>query len=166
MKHIELNNELMQRGADGFYQLEKDKEAVKAFMEEVDQKSVKFASLREKLDYLITNDYYDNVFDKYTYEQVEAVFNLTASSGFEFQSYMAISKFYKDYALKTNNKAQYLEQYPDRVAIVALHLGEGDADRALRIAEAMIEQRLQPATPTFLNAGKSRRGEMVSCFLL
>ncbi|NIK75230.1 ribonucleoside-diphosphate reductase alpha chain [Paenibacillus castaneae] len=166
MKHIELNNELMQRGADGFYQLDKDKEAVVAFMEEVEEKSVKFDSLREKLDYLIKNDYYDNVYDKYTYEQVEAVFELTANSGFQFQSYMAASKFYKDYAMKTNNKLQYLEQYSDRVAIVALHLGEGDSARALRIAEAMIDQRLQPATPTFLNAGKSRRGEMVSCFLL
>jgi ribonucleoside-diphosphate reductase, alpha subunit len=166
LKHIELNNELMQRGADGFYRLEKDKEAVKAFMEEVEQKSKKFPSLRDKLNYLIENDYYDNLFDKYTYEQIEAVFNLTHSSGFQFQSYMAISKFYKDYAMKTNDKSQYLEQYPDRVAVVALHLGEGDGDKALRIAEAMIEQRLQPATPTFLNAGKSRRGEMVSCFLL
>lgn len=166
VKHIELNNQLMQRGVDGFYQLEKDQEAVRAFMAEVDQKSVKFGSLREKLDYLIANDYYDDVFVKYTYEQVEAVFNLTTNSDFQFQSYMAASKFYKDYAMKTNNKSQYLEQYPDRVAIVALHLGEGDAERALRIADAMIEQRLQPATPTFLNAGKSRRGEMVSCFLL
>lgn len=156
----------MQRGADGFYQLDKDKEAVVAFMEEVDAKSVKFTSLREKLDYLIENDYYDNVYEKYTYEQIEAVFLLTESSGFQFESYMAISKFYKDYAMKTNDKSKYLEQYHDRVAIVALSLGEGDADKALRIAEAMIEQRLQPATPTFLNAGKSRRGEMVSCFLL
>ncbi|GGG86641.1 class 1b ribonucleoside-diphosphate reductase subunit alpha [Paenibacillus radicis (ex Gao et al. 2016)] len=166
MKHIELNNELMQRGADGFYQLDKDKEAVAAFMEEVDSKSMKFGSLREKLDYLIENDYYENVFEDYTYEQVEAVFTLAENNGFQFESYMAISKFYKDYAMKSNNKSQYLEKYSDRVAIVALHLGEGDADRALRIAEAMIEQRLQPATPTFLNAGKSRRGEMVSCFLL
>ncbi len=62
MKHIELNNELMQRGADGFYQLDKDKEAVVAFMEEVAEKSVKFDSLRHKLDYLIENDYYDNVY--------------------------------------------------------------------------------------------------------
>ncbi|MFD0962201.1 class 1b ribonucleoside-diphosphate reductase subunit alpha [Paenibacillus chungangensis] len=166
MKHIELNNELMQRGEDGFYQLEKDKEAVLAFMAEVDEKSMKFDSLREKLDYLIDNDYYDNVYDKYTYEQIEAVYNLTASSNFQFQSYMAASKFYKDYALKSNDKKMYLEQYADRVAIVALHLGEGNIDKALSIAEAMIQQRLQPATPTFLNAGKSRRGEMVSCFLL
>ena len=30
----------------------------------------------------------------------------------------------------------------------------------------MIRQEYQPATPTFLNAGRKRRGEMVSCFLL
>jgi len=166
LKHIELNNEIMQRGSDGYFQLEKDREAVAAFMEEVERDTMKFGSLREKLDYLISNDYYENVFEHYTYDEVESVFNLTASSDFQFQSYMAISKFYKDYAMRTNDKKQYLEQYPDRVAIVALYLGEGNIGKALRIAEAMIEQRLQPATPTFLNAGKSRRGELVSCFLL
>ncbi|MDF2668533.1 MAG: ribonucleotide-diphosphate reductase subunit alpha [Paenibacillus sp.] len=166
MRHIELNNQLMNKGVDGFYDLEKDKEAAAAFMEEVKAKSVPFASLREKLNYLIGENYYTNVFDQYTYEQVEAVYNLTAASDFQFQSYMAISKFYKDYALKTNDKGLYLERYEDRVAIVALFLGRGDAELAKRIASAMMEQRLQPATPTFLNAGKSRRGEMVSCFLL
>lgn len=30
----------------------------------------------------------------------------------------------------------------------------------------MIKQEYQPATPTFMNTGKSRGGEMVSCFLL
>lgn len=156
----------MQRGADGFYQLEKDKEAVEAFMAEVDQKSVKFNSLEDKLNYLIENDFYDNVYEKYTYDQVKSIFDLTESAKFQFQSYMAASKFYKDYAMKTNDKTQYLEQYHERVAIVALNLGEGNFERAERIAKAMIDQRLQPATPTFLNAGKSRRGEMVSCFLL
>jgi ribonucleoside-diphosphate reductase alpha chain len=156
----------MQRNVDGFYQLEKDKEAVAAFMEEVEEKTVKFASLEEKLDYLISNDFYDNVFEHYTKSQVEEIYRIAREANFEFQSYMAASKFYKDYAMKTNDKKQYLEQYYERVAIVSLSLGEGDFERAKRIVKAMIEQRLQPATPTFLNAGKSRRGEMVSCFLL
>ena len=30
----------------------------------------------------------------------------------------------------------------------------------------MINQEYQPSTPTFLNAGRKRRGELVSCFLL
>jgi ribonucleoside-diphosphate reductase alpha chain len=79
---------------------------------------------------------------------------------------MAVSKFYKDYALKTNDGKQYLESYEDRIAIVSLYLGRGNAEKAKKYAQQMIKQNYQPATPTFLNAGRSRRGEMVSCFLL
>lgn len=166
MRHIELNNQLMQRGSDGFFQLEKDLEAVEVFMEEVVANTLHFGSVRERLAYLIENDYYEDVYASYTNEQVEEVFAIAHGSSFRFASYMAISKFYKDYALKTDDKKYYLEHYPDRVAIVALSLARGDADLAKRLTVSMMEQRLQPATPTFLNAGKSRRGEMVSCFLL
>ena len=34
------------------------------------------------------------------------------------------------------------------------------------IGEEIVHQRFQPATPSFLNAGRKRRGEFVSCFLL
>jgi ribonucleoside-diphosphate reductase alpha chain len=166
LRHIELNNQLMQRGSDGFFQLDKDREAVEVFMEEVRKSTMQFASVKARMDYMIDNQYYENVYERYTPEQVEEIFRTVHGYGFQFSSYMAASKFYKDYALKTDDKSMYLEQYPDRVAIVALSLGEGDFERAKRLAIAMIEQRLQPATPTFLNAGKSRRGEMVSCFLL
>ncbi|MFD2371528.1 class 1b ribonucleoside-diphosphate reductase subunit alpha [Brevibacillus sp. GCM10020057] len=166
MRHIELNNELMQRGEDGFYQLEKDREAVQEFLREVEAKTMTFASVKERMQYLIENDYYENVYERYSEEQVEEVTRLTKEAPFRFASYMAASKFYKDYALKTDDKAYYLEQYSDRVAIVALSLAQGDFERAKRLAVSMMDQRLQPATPTFLNAGKSRRGEMVSCFLL
>ncbi len=166
LRHIELNNELMQRGNDGFYQLEKDREAVAVFMEEVQSNTMTFGSVKERMDYLIENDFYENVYETYTVEQVDEVYRLAYDADFQFASYMAISKFYKDYALKTNDKSMYLEQYPDRVAVVALSLGQGDFELAKRLTVSMMDQRLQPATPTFLNAGKSRRGEMVSCFLL
>ncbi|MEB8775447.1 ribonucleotide reductase N-terminal alpha domain-containing protein, partial [Bacillus cereus] len=61
---------------------------------------------------------------------------------------------------------QYLESYEDRVAIVSLYLGRGDVSKARQFASMIVKQNYQPATPTFLNAGRSRRGEMVSCFLL
>src|SRR5699024_4122596 len=41
-----------------------------------------------------------------------------------------------------------------------------DYEKAEKYALSMIEQRYQPATPTFLNAGKKRRGEFASCYLL
>ncbi|WP_028594701.1 class 1b ribonucleoside-diphosphate reductase subunit alpha [Paenibacillus assamensis] len=166
MRHIELNNLLMQRGADGFFRLERDKEAVQAFMEEVFAKSISFTSFAEKVRYMIDNDYYEDVYTTYSPEAVEEIYEIAHSYNFQFQSYMAASKFYTDYAVKTNDRSQYLEHYADRVAIVALHLARGDENMARELTRAMMEQRVQPATPTFLNAGKSRRGEMVSCFLL
>ncbi|MBO7747468.1 class 1b ribonucleoside-diphosphate reductase subunit alpha [Paenibacillus sp. MWE-103] len=166
MRHIELNNLLMQRGEDGFFRLEKDREAVDAFMAEAAGRSLTFASTADKLRYMIDHDYYEDVYRDYTAREVDEVFALTHGHPFRFESYMAASKFYTDYAMKSDDKSLYLEHYPDRVAIVALHLGRGDAETARKLALAMMEQRVQPATPTFLNAGKSRRGELVSCFLL
>lgn len=166
MRHIELNNRLMQRGPDGFYRLENDLEAVDAFMEEVRGRSPSFASHVEQVRYMVDNDYYENVFENYSEAEVERIYRLAHDSAFVFPSYMAASKFYTDYAMKSNDRSLYLEHYPDRVAITALHLAQGDAELAAALTVSMMEQRLQPATPTFLNAGKSRRGEMVSCFLL
>ncbi|WP_240420797.1 class 1b ribonucleoside-diphosphate reductase subunit alpha [Paenibacillus periandrae] len=166
MQHIELNNLLMQRDADGFFQLHKDREAVAAFMEEVYQKTIQFADTSTKVKYMIDNDYYENVYERYTHDEVDEIYQISHSFRFEFPSYMAASKFYTDYAVKSNDHSIYLEHYPDRVAIVALYLAGGEMQIARDLATSMMEQRMQPATPTFLNAGKSRRGEMVSCFLL
>lgn len=166
LRHIELNNELLKRDDEGFFRLDKDREAVQAFMEEVHAKSVAFPDHNAKVRWMIDNDYYEDIYARYTPPEVDEIFTLTHSYGFEFASYMAASKFYTDYALKTNDKSRYLEHYADRAAVTALHLGRGDANTARVLAAAMMEQRLQPATPTFLNAGRSRRGEMVSCFLL
>lgn len=43
---------------------------------------------------------------------------------------------------------------------------DGDEELAEMIGEEIVHQRFQPATPSFLNAGRKRRGEFVSCFLL
>ena len=151
---------------DGFYQLHKDKEALEVFMEEARENTVHFNSVAERMEYMKEHDYYYNVLDEYSLEEVEEVYNIAYGENFEFQSYMAASKFYKDYALKTNDQKQYLESYEDRVAIVSLYLGRGDVAKAKQFASMIVKQNYQPATPTFLNAGRSRRGEMVSCFLL
>ena len=167
MRHIELNNEVTQLKPNGFFNLEKDKEAVREFELEVQSKTITFNSVEERFAFMVEGDfYYPEVLDQYSMEQIKELTNLVNSYNFEFQSYMAISKFYKDYALKTDDKRAYLETYEDRIVIVALFLGQGDFAKATRQAISMIEQRYQPATPTFLNAGRSRRGEMISCFLL
>lgn len=165
MRHIELNNEITKK-KDGFFQIEKDLEALAVFLEEVKEKLITFGSIKERITYMIENDYYYNVLGEYSMEDIEAIYSILTKANFKFQSYMAASKFFKDYALQTNDLKNYLETYEDRIAITALYLGRGNLDKAKSFTEMMIKQNYQPATPTFLNAGKSRRGEMVSCFLL
>ncbi|MBO1438782.1 class 1b ribonucleoside-diphosphate reductase subunit alpha [Meiothermus sp. CFH 77666] len=165
MRYLELNSAVLHK-KDGFFQLEKDQEAVQAFEAEVEQKLRKFSDPIQRLKALIAEGYYEDFFARYREEEVLELSDLAYSYGFRFQSFMAISKFYKDYALKTDDKKRYLERYEDRVLAVALHLAQGNPAKARAYLEALMEQRYQPATPTFLNAGRARRGELVSCFLL
>lgn len=164
--HIELNNLVTQLRPDGFFDLEKDQDAIKAFQQEVDENTMEFTSEITRLHWLVKNNYYYNLFEKYLEEDVLELIELAEKTEFSFKSYMAISKFYKDYALKTDDKKTYLENYKQHVIIVALYLAQGNIEFAKQLTISMLEQRFQPATPTFLNAGRARRGEMVSCFLL
>ena len=164
-KYIKLNNEVMQK-VDGFYQLEKDKLAVEEFQKEVVEKYYPFKSHEERMNWLIENDYYIDFTKMYDLLFIVDLTKYIYSYEFEFQSFMAISKFYQSYALKTNDKKYYLETYEERIVACALYLAQGDKEYAWKLAETMIKQEYQPATPTFMNTGKSRGGEMVSCFLL
>lgn len=151
---------------DGFYQLEKDKVAVEEFQKEVTEKYYPFTSHEERINWLIENDYYIDFTKMYDMNFIVGLTEHIYSYEFEFQSFMAISKFYQSYALKTNDKKHYLETYEERIVACALYLAQGDEEYAWKLAETMIKQEYQPATPTFMNTGKSRGGEMVSCFLL
>jgi ribonucleoside-diphosphate reductase alpha chain len=168
LRYIELNNMITQRGKDGFFQLDKDRLAVIEFMADVERRMIRFNSVQERMRYLIGNDYYEDVYSLYGYteEEVEKLHKIAYDYHFTFASFMAASKFFNDYALKTNDKKHYLEGLPEHNVIVALHLAKGNFKKAERYLRAMMEQRYQPATPTYLNAGRSRRGELVSCFLL
>ena len=165
-RHIELNNEVTKRDETGFFMLYKDKEAIAEFLKEVDEKTVHFNSEIKRLKYLVEENFYYDIFSKYIEDEILECLELSNNYKFEFQSYMAASKFYKDYALKTNDKKRYLENFNQHVFIVGMYLADGNVSLAKELIVAMLEQRLQPATPTFLNSGRSRRGELVSCFLL
>lgn len=164
--HIELNNEVTKRKDNGFFNLEKDQEALTVYLEEIQDKTIYFDSELERLHYLVDNDFYFDVFEVYSEADLQEITDFAKQIEFNFASYMSASKFFKDYALKTNDKSQYLEDYKQHVVIVALYLANGHKATAKQFISAMIEQRYQPATPTFLNAGRARRGELVSCFLL
>jgi ribonucleoside-diphosphate reductase alpha chain len=155
-------------GGDQKLQLDKDKLAVrKYFLEHVNQNTVFFHSLKERLDYLVENEYYEKeVLDQYSFDYIEKLEKLAYSKKFRFEAFMGAYKFYTGYALKTFDGSRYLERFEDRVVMVALTLARGNEEMATHLVEEMISGRFQPATPTFLNCGKKQRGEFVSCFLL
>ena len=163
-----LNALINMYDAEGHMQLEKDKEAAKAyFLEHINPRTMFFHDLREKIDYLVENGYYESeTLDQYTFEDIKAVFQHAYSFKFRFKSFLGALKFFTSYALKTFDGDNYLERYEDRVSMVALYLAKGNLQIAYSIVTEIIEGRFQPATPTFLNAGRKQRGEMVSCFLL
>nr|WP_226035829.1 class 1b ribonucleoside-diphosphate reductase subunit alpha [Aquibacillus saliphilus] len=165
--YFTLNN-LLNIPKDDKIQLGKDKEAVTAyFLEHVNPNTVFFYTLDEKLDYLIENNYIEEEFlNKYDRKFVKKLFQYVYDKKFRFRSFMGAYKFYGRYAMKTDDGQRYLERYEDRLAFNALYGANGNKKLAMDLAEELITQRYQPSTPTFLNAGKKRRGEMVSCFLI
>lgn len=164
-KWILLNNEVMIKKDDDF-QLDKDKEAVRSyFLDYVNKNTVFFYTLKEKIDYLIENNYYENLYEQYSFEDIMRVYALIYERKFRFPSFMSAFKFFQNYALRDDSGEKFLERYEDRVACIALYLAQGDLSQAIKYAELLVNQEYQPATPTFLNGGKRRSGELVSCFL-
>lgn len=166
--YFKLNNMVNIPTENNQIQLNKDREAARAyFLEKINPNTVFFHTLEEKIDYLIEHDFIEKEFiELYDFSFIKDLFQFLYDHKFRFDSFMGAYKFYNQYALKTNDGSKYLERYEDRIGFASLYLGAGDEKLAWNIAKEHIEQRLQLATPTFLNAGKTARGELVSCFLL
>ncbi len=164
----ELNAMLNLWGENKTIQFDKDKEAARRyFLDHVNQNTVFFHSIEEKLHYLVENEYYEKeVLAMYSDEFVKDLFKQAYSYKFRFPTFVGAYKFYSQYALKTFDGSRYLERFEDRVVMNALMLAKGDEEFARNLVDEIISGRFQPATPTFLNAGKKQRGEFVSCFLL
>ena len=163
-----LNAMLNLYDADGKIQFDKDKAAEREYVTgHVATNSKRFASTAERLEYLISNQYYNPaVFNQYSAEFLDRIYEHVESAGFEFGTFLGAFKFYTSYALKTFDGRLYLEDFPQRCAAVALELAAGNEQQAIEYADEMLAGRFQPATPTFLNLGKAQRGEPVSCFLV
>ena len=168
LDHHALNAMLNLYDAEGNIRFDADRMAARQyFLRHVNQNTVFFHSLDEKLGYLVEEGYYDAaVLDQYSRNFQRAIWDAAFAAKFRFPTFLGAFKYYTSYTLKTRDGQRYLERYEDRVVMVALTLARGDEALAMRLMEEMLAGRFQPATPTFLNAGKKARGEFVSCFLL
>lgn len=167
VSYFKLNNEL-NIPKDGHIPLNRDQDALKAFFKENVKPNLKLGeNLDEHIQYLIEHDYLESEFiSKYDKKFINDLYQYLLDQHFTFKSFMAAYKFFNQYAMKTADNAYYLENYELRVLFNVLFYADGDTKLAKQLADDMIHQRYQPATPSFLNAGKKRRGEFVSCFLL
>jgi len=163
-----LNAKLNLYDANGRIQFDADHEAARQyFLQHVNQNTVFFHDLEEKLEYLVEEGYYEgHILDKYSPEFVKDAFKAAYAHKFRFETFLGAFKYYTSYTLKTFDGKRYLERFEDRVTMVALTLADGDEQLALDLVDEMMSGRFQPATPTFLNEGKAQRGEPVSCFLV
>ena len=163
-----LNAQLNLYDANGRIQFDADRAAARQyFLQHVNQNTVFFHDLEEKLKYLVDEGYYEkHVLDQYDFADIKELYKQAYAHKFRFPTFLGAFKYYTSYTLKTFDGKRYLERFEDRVAMVSLYLARGDIELARAFVDEIMTGRFQPATPTFLNAGKAARGELVSCFLL
>ena len=179
--NAKLNLWMTDENGNKYIDFESDKLAAKEhFLQDINPRTQFFYSLKEKLEFLFDNEYYEpEVWEQYglsredsgtiieddKYKAIKELYKLVYSKKHRFPTYLSANKFYKQYAMKSFNGETWMERFEDRVVANALLLGQGNMEMATNIAEEIVAGRLQPATPTFSNAGKKQRGELVSCFL-
>lgn len=136
----ELNAMLNLYGPDGKIQFDKDRQAAKQyFLQHVNTNTVFFHNLKERLDYLIENEYYEkDLLDKYSFDFIKEIHDFAYSLKHRFPTFLGAYKFYSSYALKTFDGDRYLERFEDRVVMTSLLLAEGDEIRALTLVSEII----------------------------
>ena len=159
----------------GAINIRADRQAVRAYhLEVINPHTRFFHSLEEKVRYMLDNELWNKAtVEMYSFEKFKALFKRAYAHKFRFKTLLGALKFYEGYALRESTQDEdgrytttYLERFEDRVVMTAIHLSEGDYRQAQDLVDIIIDGRFQPATPTFLNAGRAKGGEMVSCFLL
>ena len=130
-----LNAMLNLYDEQGKIQFDKDRQAAhQYFLQHVNQNTVFFHNLREKLTYLVEEGYYEqDVLDQYSFNFVRDLYDYAYDKKFRFPTFLGAFKYYTSYTLKTRDGQRYLERYEDRVVMNALTLARGDeGERAMR----------------------------------
>ena len=98
-----LNAMLNLYDAEGKIQFDKDVQAAhQYFREHVNQNTVFFHDVDEKLDYLIKENYYEReVLDQYSRNFVKTLLDRAYAKKFRFPTFLGAFKYYTSYTLKT-----------------------------------------------------------------
>ena len=174
LTYTDLNAQL-NMPVDGAINIRADRQAARAYhLEVINPHTRFFHSLEEKVRYMLDQELWNKAtVEMYDFDKFKSLFKRAHAHKFRFKTLLGAMKFYEGYALRESTQDEegrhtttYLERFEDRVVMTAIHLSEGDYRQAQDLVDIIIDGRFQPATPTFLNAGRAKGGEMVSCFLL
>ena len=162
-----LNAMLNLYDKQGRIQFDKDLQAVREYVEKhVLPNTVHFNSTQDRLSRLIEDGYYDeSVFAQYDAEFLDRFYRNVDDCGFEFDTFLGAFKFYRSYALKTFDGKQYLENFPQRAAAVALALAAGDRQPPNRISKNSyqgVSNRRLPLFSTSVKRSAERRSAVFS----
>lgn len=121
-----LNAQLNLYDADGKIQFDADRQAARQyFLQHVNQNTVFFHNLKEKLDYLVGEKYYEpEVLEQYDFDFIKSLYQRAYAKKFRFPTFLGAFKYYTSYTLKTFDGRRYLERFEDRVCMVALTLAD------------------------------------------
>lgn len=91
-----LNAMLNLYDSEGHIQFDKDKEAAHHyFRQHVNQNTVFFHDLKEKLDFLVQENYYESsVLGQYDFEFIKSLFKQAYAHKFRFQTFLGAFKYY------------------------------------------------------------------------
>ena len=162
-----LNAMLNLYDKQGRIQFDKDLQAVHEYVEKhVLPNTIHFKSTQDRLSRLIADGYYDeSVFAQYDAEFLDRFYRNVEDCGFEFDTFLGAFKFHRSYALKTFDGKQYLENFPQRVAAVALALAAGDQAAAESYFEDSyqgVSNRRLPLSSTSVKRSAERRSAVFS----
>lgn len=167
-KWIDLNNEITQLDENGKNKLYKDNEALEEYLKYIKENTRTFTNEVERVRTLTQEGTYDKVFNTIPDTIIDEMTKLAYSFNFKFQSFMAGQKFYESYAVKqydSDGNDIFVENFEQHNVRTALYLFQDDYVRAREMLIQLMEQTYVNATPTYLNAGLGKRGELSSCYI-
>ena len=174
LTYTDLNAQL-NMPVEGAINIRADRQAARAYhLEVINPHTRFFHTLEEKVRYMLDQELWNKAtVEMYDFDKFKALFKRAHAHKFRFKTLLGALKFYEGYALRESTQDEegrytttYLERFEDRVVMTAIHLSQGDYQQAQDLVDIIIDGRFQPATPTFLNSGRAKGGDLVSCYLL
>ena len=98
---------------EGHIRFDADRMAARQyFLQHVNQNTVFFHSLDEKLDYLVEEGYYEaEVLEAYPRAFLQQIWDAAFKKKFRFPTFLGAFKYYTSYTLKTRDGKRFLERY-------------------------------------------------------